>query len=259
MITCLFFIATMVYSQESIQVPLTSTSSLVKLNVSINNGPITVTGVQRNDVKVTYEYLQGSTPKVEQMDNGLKKISGGRASLDINENGNEVRISSDDWTKGVRLNIEVPVTCDLDLNSYNNGMIVVQNVRGDHSIQTFNGGIEAENISGSVSAHTFNGKISVVLDAVNKATPMAFSNYTGGIDLTLPSNIAAKLKLQTKNGEIYTGFDVQLSTEQATGSDAPSKKIVLSKDNWLVAKVNGGGPEIVIQNHYHDIYIRRGN
>ena len=82
------------------------------------------------------------------------------------------------------------------------------------------------------------------------------TNYNGGIDLTFPPDLKATLKINNKQGEILTGFDVDLERQKVESSkDDQTYKVKIGE--WIIGKINGGGAEITMENYNGDIYIRK--
>lgn len=244
---------------ERVTVPLEDGNKKGKLIVDIKAGNITIKGAPRKDVLVQYT-TRGETDglKVEDAGNGLKKISGGGSSLEIAGNGNEVYIEAENWTKAIDVLIEVPQTFDLVASTYNSGELVIQQVDGEIEAENYTGPITAENIAGSLVANTYTGDIRVSFKSVKPETPMAFTTYTGKIDLTLP--VAAKVffKMKTGSGDIYTAFDLELQKGGTVEDSKEKKGFRKIIEGWITGKLNGGGPEFRIETHMGDIYIRKG-
>lgn len=245
-------------ASQEFSVPLSRTGERAKIKVDIKKGPVTVKGTARQDILVRYKDLDNPEPKMEDAGDGLKRISGGQAGLEVVEKNNQVYIESESWTRGLELYVEVPQKADLDLNAYNQGVITVENVDGELVVQSFNGSITAENISGSLVANTYNGPIKVTFNSVKPDTPLAFTTFNGNVDVTFPAGLKASFKLKTERGEIYTGFDMKLSAPEVKSSQEKEggfKKTVVA--GWITGSVNGGGPEISMKNYNGDIYIRK--
>jgi DUF4097 and DUF4098 domain-containing protein YvlB len=265
-------------SQNQFTVPLADPAKRGKLNAHLNYGSITVKGTARKDILVRY----ASAEEDEQNDNlnkdlnknsnknrrdddddddsraGLKRIGGGGMDLEVTESNNVVKIHSNSWHHRLNLEIEVPSGIDLQLHTYNGGDLMVTNVQGELALSNYNGEITALNISGSVVASTYNGEIKVTFDGVTANTPMSYSTYNGDIDLTFPATLKATLKMKTEQGEILTGFDVNITSSgpvQMKDTKAGVTRIVV--DDWKRGDVNGGGPEITMKNYNGDILIRK--
>jgi DUF4097 and DUF4098 domain-containing protein YvlB len=255
-------------------VPLTDPSKRAKVKAHLNYGSITVKGTGRKDVLVKYKSLEDGDCEDCDDDNdnedhrgkhenqktrdGLKKIGGGGMDLEVVESNNYVKVQSDSWNTKINLEIEVPSGVDLEVHTYNDGDLVISNIQGDLELTNYNGEITALNISGSAIATTYNGEIKVTFDKVTDGTPMSFSTYNGDIDITFPATLKASLKMKTEQGEIFTGFDVNLkSTGPVKVSDVKSNYTKIKIDDWKRGDVNGGGAEITMKNYNGDILIRK--
>lgn len=243
---------------NELTVALSSPGKQGKLIVEIHKGPITVKGTSRQDVLVRYKNMGTDDQKITDAGNGLKKISGGFAGLEIAERDNTVYVESESWNKGLEIYVEVPSSFDLNLQGYNQSPISVENVDGTLEIESYNGKIHAMGISGSLVADTYNGEIVATFKKVTPDAAMAFTTYNGKVDVTLPAGIKANFKLKSDMGEIFTGFDMNVT------SDGQAPKTVEKEgwkktyfDGWTTGSVNGGGPEIKANTWHGDIYIRK--
>ena len=274
----LVLIASSVTRAQSNQftVPLSDPGKRGKLKAHLNVGSITVTGTARKDILIKYvseedqeqiEGREGSSDNKNRNNNdgkqpdsraGLRRIGGGGLDLEVTENNNNVTVQSGSWNHQVNLEIEVPSGMDLELHTYNDGDLMVSNIQGEVALANYNGEITALNISGSVVASTYNGEIKATFDKVAEGTPMSFSTFNGDIDLTFPSTLKATLKMKTEQGEIFTGFDVNITSKgpvQKKDAQAGVYKVVI--DDWKTGQINGGGPEITMKNYHGDIVIRK--
>jgi hypothetical protein len=189
---------------------------------------------------------------------GLRRIGGGGMDLQVTENGNTVVVQSGSWSHGLNLDLEVPSGMDLELHTYNHGDLLVSNVQGEVTLSNYNGDITARNISGSVVASTYNGEIKSTFEKVSENTPMSFSTFNGDIDLTFPATLKATLKMKTEQGEIFSGFDVNITSAgpvQMKDTKGGVYKVVI--DDWKTGQINGGGPDITIKNYHGDILSRK--
>ena len=245
-------------SSGEFPVPLSDPNKRGKLKAHLNTGTIIVKGTARKDVLVKYSAPESEEKHDRGTKEGLKRISSGTMDLEVSENGNVVTAKSDSWNNPIKLEIEVPAGFDLEVKTYNDGDLVVNNVQGEVVLTNYNGEITAENISGSVVASTYNGEIKVTFDKVTDGTPMSYSTYNGDIDLTFPSTLKASMKMKTEQGEILSGFDMNLvkgGPIQKKDSNAGTYKVII--DEWVKGDVNGGGPEFTMKNYNGDIIIRK--
>jgi hypothetical protein len=285
-IIILFLMTSFAFAQNAgdFVVPLSDPNRRGKLKAHLNYGSITVKGSPRKDILVRYktvaegeddrdddqqdDVLKLQTPlqplnrrtdnKSDGNRSGLKKISGGALDMEVTENDNVVRVSSNSFSEKMKLEIEVPLDFDLNVSTFNDGVMFISNVSGELELTNHNDDITAENISGSVLATSFNGAIKISFNKVKEGTPMSFSTFNGDIDVTFPANLKATFKLKTEQGEILSGFDMNMVKEapiQKKETSGGTYKVVI--DGSIKGEVNGGGPEFSMKNHNGDIIIRK--
>jgi DUF4097 and DUF4098 domain-containing protein YvlB len=105
--------------------------------------------------------------------------------------------------------ISVPPDTSLKLRTMN-GEIAVEGVKGELDVRQHERQITLTNVSGSVLANTMNGAMKVTMDSVDPGKPLSFSSMNGTIDVTLPADFKANVKLRTDHGKIYSDFDFKL-------------------------------------------------
>jgi DUF4097 and DUF4098 domain-containing protein YvlB len=90
---------------------------------------------------------------------------------------------------------------------------------------------------------------------------MSFSTLNGDIDVTLPADTKAKVKMKSDNGEIYSDFDVRLdaSGRQPVVEDSRSGKgkYRVRFDKAMYGTINGGGPEMQFTTFNGNVYIHK--
>ena len=255
-------------------IPLSDPAKRGSLRAQLNYGSITIKGTARKDVLVRYKEAKDEDSdrdrdhdrdrdedrhgQKEKSKDGLKRVAGGGLDLEASENANAVRITSGSWNIRTELELEVPSGMDMKVSTYNDGDLVISNVQGEIELTNYNGEIAATGISGSVVATTYNGDVKVTFDKVTDGTPMSFSTYNGDVDLTFPAATKATFKMKTEQGEIYTGFDMNItSSGPVKKEDSKTGTYRLKIDEWKKGDINGGGPEISVKNYNGDIYIRK--
>jgi DUF4097 and DUF4098 domain-containing protein YvlB len=92
---------------------------------------------------------------------------------------------------------------------------------------------------------------------------MSFTSLNGDIDVTLPADIKATVRMQTGNGEVYSDFDIALaapSVQQTTEGARTGQggKYRIKVEQVMVGRINGGGPDITFKTFNGDIRIRKG-
>jgi hypothetical protein len=141
------------------------------------------------------------------------------------EDENVMRISVSSFKQTVDLIIRVPSSTSLSISAYDKGDLVVENVNGEIEISNHRGNINLTGISNAVVAHSYDGEIKAVFKSVSPELPMSFTSWKGDIDVTLPSNTKANLKMKSGRGEVYTDFDLQIVRNPDEGFDFDSDKL----------------------------------
>lgn len=247
---------------ERLVVPLSDPAKPAELEVSLVMGSIKVTGAAVREVVI--EALSRSEDEDDDRDLpgdrvGMRRIPNTSIGLEAEEEGNKVSISAESWARAVDLEIQVPAGSTVRLSTVNDGDIEVENIDGEVEVSNTNGEILVKNVRGPVSATTVNGDVQVIFRGALVAAPMAFSTLNGDVDITFPADLKADVRLSSVNGEIYSDFDVVVSTETVSGLDEKpkqgKKRIVIERE--MRGKIQGGGPEILFKTFNGDILLRR--
>jgi hypothetical protein len=245
-------------SGNEFTIPLSDPAKRGKLKVHLNSGSITIKGTARKDIMVRYVAEDENGDHKEKSKDGLRRVGGGSAELEASENDNYVKISSGSWNSEIDVEIEVPAGIDLTADTYNDGELMINNIQGELELKNYNGEITALNVSGSVIATTYNGDIKITFDKVTDGVPMSYVTYNGNVDLTLPGATKASFKMKTEQGDIYTGFDMKVSSSGLIqNKDGRSGTYKVSIDEWKRGEINSGGPEFTMKTNNGDIFIRK--
>jgi len=242
---------------DHVSVALSDPARPALVKASLVSGGITV---KANDGKEVVVDARARNRESSRSDSNMKRILVSSTGLSVEEENNEVRISTDSYMRAVDLTISVPVHTSLKLSAVNSGDIVVTGVDGELDVNDVNGSVTLNNVSGSAVAHALNGRVLVTFTRVNQK-PMAFSSLNGDIDVTFPADLKANLSLKSDRGEIFSDFDVQVqaSAPQQTVEDGRKNggKYLVKIDKTVHGTINGGGPELQFTNFNGGIYIRK--
>jgi hypothetical protein len=266
-------------STQQVTVPLSDPSRPATLNVNLLWGGVTIRGSNRKDVLIEAKtaerrnggvYIDGAGFRIgvgrgrgqgrgDGDTSGLRRLTqpGG---FNVEENANQITISSGVGDRGVDFTIEMPSRANLKLSTVNQGPIVVENIDGNIEVQNLNESITLTNVGGSVVANAHNGRLKVVMTRIAADTPMAFTTFNGPVDITLPATVKANFKLRSDNGEIFTDFDLQVRPTATPSSSVrgPDGKIRIDVNQAIQGAVNGGGPEVELRSFNGAIYLRKG-
>ncbi len=244
--------------QDKVTVPFRDASKPRVVNIETFNGSITVRAYSGNDVVV--ESSGRFTPRRSRSENippGMHQIGTGRTGLDITEENNVVNIRAGMMGGGGDITVQVPTQTSLKLRSLAGGKIVVEGVSGEIDAQNMNGSVTLTNVSGSVLANSMNGKVTVSLDRVTPNKAMSFSSMNGTIDVTLPSDVKANLKMKSDNGEIWSDFDIKLGGSAPPQVEDRDGRHRVRIDRTMTGTINGGGAEMQFVTYNGNILIHK--
>ncbi len=143
------------------------------------------------------------------------------------------------------------------------GNIFIKDLTGTIEAKIINGNVSVENIDGEVTASSVEGNINIVFNKLNKDNALYFSTVNGEVDITLPEKTAADIVAKTLNGNVYSGFGGESTTENVakedTGTSGPQDSVSnIIHSNYVTSRINGGGQEIYLSTINGNIYIRKG-
>ncbi len=194
----------------------------------------------------------------ERTVDGLRRIEFPVRGLSIEEEDNAIEVRARGG-QAVNLTITVPPDTSLHLKSAH-GDITAEGIQGEVEASSSNGEVRLLNISGTVVASSSNGDIKVTMDRVDPAKPLSFSSNNGDVDVTLPANVKANVKLRTLHGEVYSDFEFQLTSQPATATatgGGKDGKFRVVFDRTILGTINGGGTEASFNTLNGKILIRK--
>ena len=261
-------------------VPLTDPAKPALIKADVLMGSITVKGSDGKEVIVEAKVRERSLTDEDDEDEeaieaeedmeeevkaakiaGMKKLGVVSTGLEVEESNNVVSISAASWKYAVDITIQVPRASSLELHSTNDGDIVVENVGGEIEVENVNGSNTLRNISGNAVVSTVNGDVTVTMTRVTPDKPMSFSSMNGDVDVTLPADVKANVKMKSQQGEIYSDFDItlkQASQKAEEVSKSGKGKYRISFEKNIYGAINGGGPEYAFNTFNGDVFIRKG-
>jgi DUF4097 and DUF4098 domain-containing protein YvlB len=224
---------------ERVVVPARNSSRPRLVNASVLNGSITVKAYSGKEVIV--ETTGGRANAPARNPAGMRRIDG--SGLEVTEEDNIVTVRVPP-SNPAGLVITVPADTSLKLKT-TRGAIEVDGVKGEVEVKGLNGRMNLMNISGAIVASNLNGEIKASLRRLDASKPMSFSTLNGPIDVTLPADARANLKMKTDRGEMYSDFEIKPSGDGAAGtSERKNGGRQIRFNRTLNGTINGGGPEI---------------
>jgi DUF4097 and DUF4098 domain-containing protein YvlB len=213
------------------------------------NGPVHITGWDRNEVKV--DAVKTAWTK-ERLDEAAIQVDAGANSISIRteypHHDRTFNFDNDEERNNparVEYTITVPRQARLDEIKLVNGRLDVQDVSGDVRASCVNGRITAGNLRGHIELNTVNGGLDASINEL-AASEMRLSSVNGKLRLTLPSDVKAELKASTVSGNISDEFGLPVTRHQYVG-------------HTLHGQLGGGGTLVKLSNVNGTIEIRHAS
>jgi DUF4097 and DUF4098 domain-containing protein YvlB len=255
---------------ERVTVPLSDPGRPGSLQIDIVMGSIAVKGTNRKDMLIEARGNSVVRPPRrrrspdEPPPPGLRRLTQ-NTPFTVEEDRNEVSVNVESATRSIDFVIEVPLRTNLEVETVM-GSITVEGVEGELEIESVNGEVTLTNVGGSVVAHTVNGKLLATITRAMPQQPMAFTSLNGSVDVTLPANVKANLKLRSDQGDVYTDFDLQQAVDAGRNrgqrdngrprDDQGRRRVEI--DNAIYGSINGGGPDFEMRTFNGNVYVRKG-
>jgi hypothetical protein len=258
------------------------------VEVDISEGSITVRGYEGKDVIIDARWRERVLTKEEELEEqaalaeeegevdqeelarkkaqaekarGMKMLEVESMGLTVEEEENVIQVEVEEGKRAVDLLIQVPFSTSLRLSCRDDERgVTVQGVNGEIEVDTSDGPIVLTDVSGPVVADSSDGEIKAVFGKVTPGKPMSFSSMDGDIDITLPLDVKASLKMKTDEGQIFTDFDVQLTPSQQKKEEDERREgggYRVAFEKVTLGLINGGGAEIQLTTYEGNIYIRK--
>jgi hypothetical protein len=198
------------------------------LKLSLPWAEARVTAIDGDEVIVSSS-LDEKSRRNEVDDEGFRRLDED-LTFELVEKNNVATIviaGDNPWlSNGAEFNIKVPRNTNLILRTEAGGDIEVEGVEGDIDINSMNGEVTLTDIVSSAVVNTMNGEVHVSFREA-PVKPVSLSSMNGEIDLRLPGNTKANLRMRTHNGSIRTNFPegaLQAKTEKTSKVPADSRE-----------------------------------
>ncbi len=246
----------MAQQPQVINVPLSRPGDPIFLEIGIQSARIEVIGEDRDDAIFEVTVADGSRKIVTP--SGTQSLKGGGYALEVEEDDNEITLDMDWRVNKVTVIARIPRRADVELQTINDGEIIVSNLIGDLELYNTNGPITGRNISGSVIAESVNDKIDIGFISMDPDKASSMETINGDIVLGLANNIGVTTHLDTSKGEIFSDFEVEVQPmEHVVEREDDDDRTSIRIESVIVAKINGGGPVVRLKSLHGDINIRK--
>jgi hypothetical protein len=261
---------------DRITIPLSDPGRPVTLDIALTAGIVQVTATDGRDIVIdasgpastSGRALRRGRTAIARKDTlagdadttGLSRLPQ-PTDLDVEESNNVVRVRGRANTR-VDLTIAAPVRTALTLRKTGHGSapgaVTVRGLDGDLEVHVEAGDITLSDVSGSVIAHSTGGSVLATVKRVTPDRPMAFTSYSGNVDVTLPRSIRADLILRSSLKDVFTDFEL-LRKPGAPADQGQAGGFRQRGNQGVRATVNGGGPEFELRTYAGNVYLRREN
>lgn len=210
-----------------------------RVNVSNVNGPVTVEGWDRSEVKL--EYVKTADTK-ERLSEVEIKIDARADSFSVETDYGD-RKDGHRWKSNDKLTVEyrlmVPRGAVLDEAETVNGSVTVSGMTNSIEASAVNGQVTASNVRGTAKLSTVNGGVNADLDEVASGSNLELETVNGQVMLTIPSDSSAVIKADSLNGDIRNDFGLMVRKGRFVGRDLYGR---LGSGNAQIrlSSVNGG-------------------
>lgn len=208
--------------QNTIRSKFSDPSKPGTLKVSLPWAEVHVTGTDGNEIVVTSSIEEkGKSKEVDQ--DGFRRLDEDVSFEVVEKNNTATIVMSGDnlWSAhGAEFHVQVPRNTNLVLRTEAGGDVKVENIDGDIDINSMNGEVALTDIGSSAVINTMNGEVTATFKKA-PAKAVSITSMNGEIDLRLPADTKANLRMRTHNGAIRTNFPdgvLQAKTEKVSGA-----------------------------------------
>ena len=186
------------------------------LQVNVPWADIHITGTDGDTVTVVSSLDQKGK---ETRSDGLRRLDD-QVSFELVEHDNTVtlRIAGDNpWAShDAEFKLTVPRAMALDVKTEAGGDLSVKDIDGDIDISNMNGEVKLDGIAGSTIVNTMNGEVHAVYAKAPQKL-VSITSMNGEVDLRVPADTKANVRLRTHNGSILTDFDETVLKTKSEG------------------------------------------
>lgn len=222
--------------------------------ISVFNSGVEVVGHNGDEVIIEAEGGVVAPPArakgLKPLYNSVEDNTG--LGLAVTKDNNTLRISKASRQNGNYV-IRIPKNAAVvyEETNWTGDNLALTNMNGEIELKLNNSTARLTNVTGPVIANTTAGDIIVKFSSLNQSKPSAISSVAGAVDITLPPNTKANLKLKSIQGEVYSDFDMNLGKNTKSGLPR------VAGGDTIEGTTNGGGVEMSLYTISGDMFIRK--
>jgi len=227
---------------------------------------LTIMGHDEKDLKIN---RNGGNSRVDERSKGLRKISAAgkqdNTGFGLSSQGFDDKVVIEQIGKGNgKIVIHVPNTAVVKVvqSTHRGGDLRVENFKGELDISMHYHKARLTNAYGPLAVNTIYGGIEANFSAGPPKEDIRLHSTYAAVDVTLPKNTAANLRLSTSYGSMYTDFDISTKAnmkEEDNNDEHSHDECNGCGDGHggLTGTINGGGKLLSLRATYKDIYLRQ--
>ena len=202
-----------------------------KIKLRVMWGDVTVIGADTAEVTIASNIKNRNAP--ERRADGLRRLDS-EITYSASEKDNVISIELGGEAPfppatDAAITITAPRTTSVVVQNSMGGDVTLKNLAGDAEIRCLNGEVKLDQISGSALVETMNGEIHATFAKVAEGKPLSFTSMNGEVEVRVPADTKANVRLRTQNGAVYTDFDEKAlvtKTEAAHGRFSSHTRVV---------------------------------
>jgi DUF4097 and DUF4098 domain-containing protein YvlB len=199
------------------------------------SGEVRITGTDASEVTV---HAVRRAPR-ERLDRIKLRIDASDRTIDIQANDQAGMRREKDNVVETTFEIRVPRRTSLDVECFSSP-VTADDLDGRHTVHTFSGELRLTRLRGPVNAKTFSAGIH--LDAIDGGHELDLESFSGSIELRLPPDARADIRMNTFSGDLRTDMPITLVSQSRRD---------------LHAQLNGGGSDVRVKTFSGDVRLGR--
>lgn len=173
---------------------------------------LTVEGIVGTEVIIESDKQEREFPEEAQ---GLKIVSPGGAidntgigaSVQVEGNTLKIKLPKSRYFGNFVVKIPKDLSVSVKENGNSYGKWLITGMKGEVEAETSYSTLNIKNVSGPIVARGGYGKMYIEYDQLNQSRPNSIS-ASGAVDITLPADTKANLKVQATYADFFTDFDI---------------------------------------------------
>lgn len=236
-------------------VSFSNPSGAKKVRINTIKDPVEVKVHEANNVLIEHK----DAGRQAKRSDGLREIPMAGRDLQVEERDNVIEIRAGAQSNG-DLVVYVPRSTSITLRG-TNGSATIDGVDGDVEADVTNGHLRLLRLTGGVVASSMNGGIDGSIARLRADKPLSFSSMNGTIEVSIPGDSKATVKMKTVNGKAFTDFEIASGSSfqpVEPGRRDAQGRYRLEPGRTSQGTINGGGVDISFTTMNGNIFLRKG-